>query len=47
VPREITRVKSGEMPHILKKIITEAHKLNFYFTTQNNDEDYDGECGKK
>jgi hypothetical protein len=41
------RAKSGEMPHILKKIITEAHKLNYYFITQNNDKYYNTECGKK
>jgi hypothetical protein len=34
------------MPHSLKKIITEAHKLNFYLKTQNNDKDYSGEYGK-
>jgi hypothetical protein len=31
------------MPHILKKKITEAHKLNVYLKTQYNDKDYNGE----
>jgi hypothetical protein len=35
------------MLHILNKIITEAHKLDFYFITQNNDKYYNGEYGKK